>query len=148
MKTTFKVLGLAASMIVAGCYHYVPAVATTSPQGTPLRAYLDTLSSFELAQITVNNIDQVEGEMVRADARELILSATWLQAITGNGYPGNGWTVTIPEANVTALEQRRLSWWRTAIVVGGIAVGTYFGFDALGLTSSGGNEGGGTPAPQ
>ena len=132
---------------LAGCYHYVPTAATTLPQGTPLRAHLEELSAFELAQITVNNIDRVEGEVIRVDERELILSATWLQAITGNGYPGNGWTVTIPESNVVEVEERRLSWWRTGLVVAGAVAGTWLGFDALGLgpTAGGGGSGGTTP---
>jgi hypothetical protein len=149
MHTMNKRLALVLGVFgaTAGCYHYVPVEARSSPQGTPVRAQLDTLSAFELAQFTVNNIDQVEGEIVRVEAGDLILSATWLEAITGNGYPGNGWTVRIPEANVTAFEQRRLSWWRSALVIGGVAVGTWLGFDALGLTESGGDGGGGTGDP-
>jgi hypothetical protein len=150
MKTTttpFALL-LAALWSLAGCYHYVPAVAATAPQGTPLRAHLNTLSNFELAQITVNNIDRVEGEMVRADAGELILSATWLQAITGNGYPGDGWTVRIPQSAVTAVEERRLSWWRTGIVIAGGVVATWLGFEALGLGPTFGGGQGGTGTTQ
>ena len=147
MKTTHWTLGLVVLGALAGCYHYVPTDATTSRPGTPVRAQLDTMSAFELAQITVNNIDEVEGEMVRVDAADLILSATWLEAVTGNGYPGSGWTVRIPQSNVTAFERRQLSWWRTAIVVGGVAVGTWLGFESLGLGESSGDGGGGTPDP-
>jgi hypothetical protein len=133
--------------VASGCYHYVPLNPSTAPQGTPVRARLNTMSEFELAQFTVNNIDQVEGEMVRLDTGALVLSATWLQAVTGNGYAGNGWTVRIPEANLAGFEQKRLSWWRTGVVVGGIAVGTWLGFEALGLSPSSGTGGGGTPPP-
>ncbi len=126
-----------------GCYHYVPVQVITHPQGTPVRARLNTLSSFELAGITVNNINLVDGEMVRVDAGDLVLSATWLEAITANGFVGNGWTVRIPEANVTSFELKRLSWWRTGAVVGGFAIATLLGFDALGVGPSGGDGGGG-----
>jgi hypothetical protein len=131
---------------MAGCYHYVPAL-TTARQGTPLRARLNSMAAFELAQVTVNNIDQVEGEMVQVDGGDLVLSATWLEAVTGNGYAGNGWTVRIPEANVAGLEQKRLSWWRTGLVIAGIAVGTALGFESLGVTNFGGGSSG-TGAPQ
>jgi hypothetical protein len=127
--------------IVGGCYHYVPVETVAHPQGTPMRANLGSMAAFELAQITVNNIDRVEGELVRVDAGDLILSATWLQAVTGNGYPGNGWTVRIPEANITGVEQKRFSWWRTGVVVGGFAIATWLGFEALGVGPFG--EGGG-----
>jgi hypothetical protein len=113
------------------------------PQGTPLRARLATMSSFELAAITVNNIDQVEGEMVRFDGSDVVLSATWLRAVTGNGYIGNGWTVRIPQANVTSVEQKRFSWWRSGIVIGALVAGTTLGFEALGVNIYGGVVGGG-----
>jgi hypothetical protein len=105
------------------------------------------MSDFELAQITVNNIDQVEGEMVRLDSGALVLSATWLQAVTGNGYAGNGWTVRIPESNLAGFEEKRLSWWRTGAIIAGVAVGTWLGFDALGISPGSGGGGGGTPSP-
>jgi hypothetical protein len=147
MKRMLSILVLAALPAATGCYHYVPLAPTSAPQGTPVRARLATMSEFELAQFTVNNIDQVEGEMVRLDTDSLVLSATWLQAVTGNGYAGNGWTIRIPEANLAGFEQKRLSWWRTGVVVGGIAVGTWLGFEALGLSPSSGSGGGGTPPP-
>ena len=141
------ILVLVAVAIASGCYHFVPLAPTEAPQGTPVRARLNTMSDFELAQITVNNIDQVEGEMVQLASDSLVLSATWLQAVTGNGYAGNGWTVRIPESNLEGFEQKKLSWWRTGLVVGGLAVGTWLGFDALGLSPSSGSGGGGTPSP-
>lgn len=138
---------LAFALVSAGCYHYVPAAATMEPQGAPLRARLNTMAAFELAAITVNNIDVVEGEMVRLDAGDLVLSATWLQAVTGNGFAGNGWTVRIPESNVISVERRKLSWWRSGIVIGALGALTYWGFDSLGFGSggSGGGGGGGQP---
>ena len=129
-----------------GCYHYVPVQVMTHPQGTPVRARLGTMAAFELSAITVNNIGTVDGEMVRLDGDELVLSATWLQAVTGNGFAGNGWTVRIPETNVTSFELKRLSWWRTGVIIGGVGLATFLGFDALGFTSFGSGPGhGGGP---
>ena len=128
----------------AGCYHYVPVAPAGITQGTPVRARLTAMSDFELAQITVNNIDRVDGEMIRVDPDAMFLSATWLQAVTGNGYAGNGWTVRIPDANVAGFEQKRLSWWRTGAFIAGVVGATWFGFDALGLGPSFGRGGGGT----
>jgi hypothetical protein len=136
---------VAAGILVASaCYTYVPVAPTATPQGTPVRARLSQMSQFELAQITVNNIDQVDGEVVRVDGSDLVLSATWLQAITGNGYAGNGWTVRIPEGNVAGFEEKRFSWWRSGVVVAGILTGTWLGFEALGVGPAGGSGSGGT----
>ena len=136
------ILMLAVLPVTSGCFHYVPVARAALPQGTPVRARLNTMAAFELAQITVNNIDQVEGEVVRVDDAGLILSATWLQAVTGNGYAGNGWTVEIPGSNVAGFEEKRFSWWRTGVIVGGLLVGTALGFESLGVTNFGGGGGG------
>jgi hypothetical protein len=143
MKRIRRILVLVTVVTSSACFHYVPAVPAASPQGTPVRARLSRMAEFELAQFTVNNIDQVEGEVVRLDGSEIVLSATWLQAVTGNGYAGNGWTVRIPETNVAGFERKQFSWWRSAIVVTGIFVGTWLGFDALGIGPTGGGGGGG-----
>jgi hypothetical protein len=144
MKRILRIIALLGLFAASACFHYVPAAPATSPQGTPVRARLNRMSEFELAQFTVNNIDQVEGEVVRLDGSDLVLSATWLQAITGNGYAGNGWTVRIPEANVAGFEEKKISLWRTGIVVTGILVGSWLGFEALGLGPA---FGGGSSGP-
>jgi len=147
MKPIRVLLASALLASATGCYHYVPAPTLAQRQGTPLRANLERLSSFELAQITVNNVNRVDGEMVRVDAGDLILSATWLQAATGNGFPGNGWTVRIPERNIVGVELKRFSWWRTGVLVGGFVAGTWLGFEALGVGPFG-EGGGGTGGSQ
>lgn len=143
MKKLPLMLLVPAVALLSACYHYVPAEGLGFPQGTQVRARLGTLASFELAQLTVNNVDRVDGEWVRAEDGELVLSATWLEAPTGIGFPGNGWTVRIPVRDVARLEVRRLSWWRTGAVLGGLAVGTWLGFEALGFGTSGSGGGGG-----
>ncbi len=143
MSRLIRISALVGLFAASACFHYVPAAPATSPQGTPVRARLARMSEFELAQFTVNNIDQVEGEVVRVDGSDIVLSATWLQAITGNGYAGNGWTVRIPEADVVGFEQKKISVWRSAIVVTGVLVGSWLGFEALGLGPAfGGGSGG------
>jgi hypothetical protein len=148
MKRIRSTAALVAAWLLTGCYHYVPTTTLAHPQGTPVRTHLNTLSAFELAQVTVNNVDQVEGEVVRLDAGDLVLSATWLQAVTGNGYAGNGWTVRIPESTVTSVELKRFSWWRTGVVVAGLVAGTWLGFEAVGVSPFGGGGGGGTGTTQ
>jgi hypothetical protein len=146
MNRIVRIVVVASLVGSTACYTYVPGTPAAAPQGTPVRARLTRISEFELAQITVNNIDQVEGEMVRVDGSDLVLSATWLQAITGNGYAGNGWTVRIPESNMAGFEERKISWWRSGAVFAGLLAGTWLGFEALGIGPAGGG-GGGSPTP-
>ncbi len=126
-----------------GCFSYVADSELTPTRGTPIRVYLERPASFELTRVTVNNVTIVSGELVRRDAGDVVLSATWLDTDLGGGFDGEGWTLQIPETNVSALEVKQFSWWRTGIAVLGVAAATFFGFDSLGSGSSGGSGGGG-----
>jgi hypothetical protein len=138
-----------AAWFLTACYHYVPTATLAHPQGTPVRAHLGTLSAFEVAQFTVNNVNRVDGEVIRLDpGRGLFLSATWLETAMGGGFAGSGWTVEIPEADVTRLELKRFSWWRTSVVVAGLVAGTWLGFEAVGVGPFGSGSGGGGTVPQ
>ena len=116
-------------------------------RGSPIRLHLERPTSFQLTQFAVNNITGVDGEMVSREAGEVILSATWLDSVTDVGFDGEGWTLRIPESNVTALELKRVSWWRTgAAVLGGVLV-TILGFDIAGTGTEGSGGGGGDVNP-
>ena len=85
--------------------------------------------------------------MVRREAGDVILSATWLDAISGVGFDGEGWTLRVPETNITGLELKRVSWLRTGVALFGGALVTIFGFDLLGTGSEGSGGGGGDVNP-
>ena len=72
--------------------------------------HLERPTSFQLTQFTVYNITRLDGEMVSREAGEVILSATWMDSVTDVGFDGEGWTLRIPESNVTALDLKRVSW--------------------------------------
>ena len=145
-RVTLLLLG---AIQLSACFHYVPTSGLSQPQGTPVRARLSTPSAFELSEFTVNEVQQVDGEMIGVDATNLLLSATWLDAVSGRGFEGGGWTVRIPQANVSVLERKAFSWVRTGILLGGLAVGTSLGFGAFGVWSGGdlppGSGSGGAP---
>ncbi len=145
MKIAPFSLSLVALLFVTeGCFQYIPGSDVAPVRGTPIRLHLERPASFELTQVTVNNITGVEGELVAREGGNVILSATWLTsgASPGTGFDGEGWTLRIPETNVTSFELKRLSWWRTGAVLLGGGIATFFGFDALGT----GDEGsGGVP---
>jgi hypothetical protein len=125
------------------CHHYVPADATALSQGAPIRVHLSPPASFELPAITVHNIGSLDAELVRTENGEIVVSALWLDAVTGQGYSGQNWTLSVPRAGVSVVEVRRVSRWRTAAVFVGGFLATYLGFDALRGGESGGRAGGG-----
>lgn len=116
-------------------------------RGNPIRLHLERPSSFELTQFTVNDVIRVDGEMVRREAGDVILSATWLDASTGVGFDGEGSTLRVPETNIAGLELKRVSWLQTGVVMLGGALVTILGFDVLGTGSEGSGGGGGDVNP-
>ena len=148
MKITQVPLSLLALLFATeGCFQYVPKSDVAPARGSPIRLHLERPSSFELTQFTVNNVIRVDGEMVRREAGDVILSATWLDAISGVGFDGEGWTLRVPETNITGLELKRVSWLRTGVALFGGALVTIFGFDLLGTGSEGSGGGGGDVNP-
>jgi len=132
-------------IILSGCFHYVPAPLPEAPQGTPVRVILERPGPFELSGFTVHDVQRIEGEFVTRDERGLFLSATWLEAVSGQGFAGGGWTVRIEEEAMRSMEIRRVSWLKSGIVAAGIAIGSYLGFDAIrGSSGRDGQSGGGT----
>ena len=136
---------LASLIVLAGCYRYVP-LETGAPalaRGDPIRAHLDG-ASIDLEEITVRNIRSMDAELVELSGSELVVSALWLDSATpGIGYPGEGWTVELPRTSVLSIERRVFDVLRTAVVVGGAVLATYFGWDSLAGSSSGGDLGDG-----
>ena len=148
MKVTRLALPLSALLFAtAGCFQYVPESNVVPTRGSPIRLHLERPSSFELTQFTVNNVIRVDGEMVRREAGDVILSATWLDAISGVGFDGEGSTLRVPETKIAGLELKRVSWLRTGVVVLGGALVTILGFDVLGTGSEGSGGGGGDVNP-
>ena len=132
-------------IVLAGCYKYVP-LDTGAPalaRGDPIRAHLDG-ASVDLREVTVRNIQRMDAEIVELSGAELVVSALWLDSATqGIGYPGEGWTVELPRNSVLSIERKVFDVWRTAVVVGGAVLATYFGWDSLAGSSSGSDIGDG-----
>ncbi len=130
----------ACALAVAGCYHYVPADPAEPRAGTPVRVQLEPPGSFELPGLTAHDVLQIEGEMITSDPEGLFLSATWLDAAGGRGFPGSGWTVRVDERSVRSFEAREISWLRTGLALVGLAVGTWTGFEAIEGSGGGGGR--------
>jgi hypothetical protein len=133
--------------LISGCFKYVPLTEGYEQieKGNRLRTEFIEAESFQLSDITVHNIIALDGEYVRQDNSDLILSAFWLDSsLREVGFPGDGWSVRIPISNISRLEVKELDWWRTTAVVLGVFLGTYLGWEATNSSpGSGDNPGDG-----
>jgi len=147
-RFTGAVALLAAGTLLAGCYHYVPCGNAQVPRATPVRVHLAPPRSFELPSVTVHNVSTINAEMVREENVDLVLSAKWLDTMTGGGFDGENWTLRVPRSAIGNMEIRRLSVWRTAGVLAGGILATYLGFHGVGGSDAGGGTSGGGTNPR
>ncbi|HEX2091270.1 MAG TPA: hypothetical protein VHG28_02665 [Longimicrobiaceae bacterium] len=145
MRPTALVLLLC--FLLNGCFSYVPAQSTPG-RAARVRVMLAAPTDFRLLDYTANEVVLAEGEMVRADEREVVLSVLQLQARSGYEFAGRGETLSIPRSNIASLQTKRVSLLRSALVAGAVVlIVTLTERLIAGASDSGGGGGGGTPIP-
>ncbi len=134
-----------------GCFSYVrldPA-APEPRRGTEVVASLGAGAGreFSVGQITVHGITKVAGAVAYADADSLVIAARRLWSSDGDDYAGSEGLFTIPRGELSGLEERRVSAWKTGVAAAatvGILAAAVAGIHQLLGSSSGG---GGKPPP-
>ena len=141
-------VALIAAVGCAGCHAYRPVEPSALTRGSRVRVETGSPVVVRLREVTIDRARTVEAETVGLENGNLVLSALWVEREGGIGTPGEGWTVTVPVDAVSAISERRFSWWRTALATGIVVVGTAAGWRAFGVGSSGGvDPGDGTGEP-
>lgn len=135
-------------LLLTGCYTYAPVPGMTLGRGTAVRARLAAPSDFRLTELTANGVVTIDGEVVRQDTGELVVSALWLRSQTGYEFPAAGETVTIPAERLAGIEQKRFSVARSAMVAGAGVLASVLFVAAFGTDGFGGGGGGDGTDPQ
>ena len=107
--------------LLSGCYGYLPTKGRPLQQSLGVQVFLNTPQDVRLSQVTANNVSMVQGEVVQADAQEVVVSATLLTTSSGYEQLGENATVHIPRSNVKQLNERHLSYVRT-LGIGAVVV--------------------------
>lgn len=131
-------------LLLNGCFSYVPTESTPG-RASRVRVALLAPADFRLLEYTANEVVVADGELVRADDREVVLSATRLQARSGYEFVGHGETITIPRGNVGSLQRKRIAPLQSALLAGAVAAVVVLStqlFDAVR-----GGDGGGEKPP-
>lgn len=133
------------SVPLSGCFTYVP-VTNAPSKAARVRVQLSAPLDFKLLDLTANDVIMAEGEMVRSDEREVILSAMELRARSGYPFAARGESITIPRERIAAVQQQKVSVTRT-LLLGGVmaAVASLAGRLATSNGGSGGDGGGSPP---
>lgn len=132
----------------SGCYQYFRAADGASPNpGREVRLHLSPSRSFDLGSVTVNEIQEVEGAVYRADPDTVVLWAMSLQSRYGSKHNADGRVYFFPRSQISRLDERRLMPAKTVLAVvgtGAALVGIYE-LVRRGISSSTGSPVGGPP---
>lgn len=146
-RTRRRVLAsvLLATVPTSGCYRYVPAAGAPPAPGRTVRVSLTPAAQGSLAPMIGTGVVALEGDVVGATPDGLTLRVARL--LTGARVPvaWTGGPVAVPTGAVATLERRELSRGRTALLVGGVALGALLLGAAVGSAASDG--GGPNPGP-
>jgi hypothetical protein len=110
-----------------------------------VRVSVERPVSVRLREITIDQAVEVDGETVGVRDGQLVLSALWVVREGGIESPAEGWTVNVPVDAVSAVAERRVSWWRSAVFGAAIVGGAALGWRTFGVGASGGEGGGHQP---
>jgi len=140
-----RVLAAVLCITMPACYSYVPVASRTPTQGAMLGMSLSEPVDVRLAGLTANDVVQLRGELIRMDASEVAVSATWLRSRNTFEFPGAGETVTVPRSSIIEITEKRFSFAKTGLFTAailGVALLIQGAFHPLG---GGGSNGGGGP---
>ncbi len=119
MKPGACVRPLVVSVLLAGCFSYLPLGTATPVRGRDVIARLSTPLAIPLQDVTVRQVTVTVGRVAYADADSLVLVVERFTSDAGTDYPGLGTSVTIRRTQIGSLEERRVAKGRTILVLGG-----------------------------
>jgi len=135
--------------VLAGCYTYTPIAALQPAPGTNLSLVLSDEGRMQSVRQVGPYAMRIEGELVQANADDLVLAVSDVVDIRGTRSKWTGETVSLPRTYVMTTYQKQFSRSRTALLataVGAGIVAIIASRNLLGFGGSG-NTGGIPPDP-
>jgi hypothetical protein len=134
--------GCISAFLCLGCYVYRPVGALTLAPGAEIRAQLTPPGTFRLGELTVSEVEGVEGQVSKANGDSLLIWGTWLRTRIGSRYHANHGLLALDRQQVGALQVRRFSASRT-VLAGVAGAGILYALFRLADAALGGDGAGG-----
>jgi hypothetical protein len=146
------VLGPVAAVLLpaylSACFHYVPGRTDPLPgPRTEVQVHLTSPINVPLGEVTLNEVNRVEGIVAASEGDSLSLYAKWLYPQVGSKYDALGATFQFSRSNIARLDEYRFSGKLTlgaALIAGAVVVGF---LEAIRLAVAGDNRTPGDPPP-
>lgn len=135
-----------AVVLLCACYVTTPVPSAPAPEpGTKLHVELTDAGSASLAQYLGPNVNYVDGRLLGQSDTAMSLSVSGLTLRSGAEQYWKGENVSLPHSAIATIQEKKVSWWRSTLLAGGIIAG----LTSIGLIagSSSGSQGRVTPPP-
>jgi len=140
--------GLVAAVSMTGCYAFIPTTNTTLAETTPVTVSLTQGGTAALQQVIGQNVNEVEGTVLRSAADSLVIAVEHTYTTTRQKFSSSGTTVNLPRPYIREVKVRTFSKKRTVLFLAGSITGAAVlatSVNAGGGFSSGDGSGGGQP---
>ncbi|MCC7051687.1 MAG: hypothetical protein IT355_00380 [Gemmatimonadaceae bacterium] len=135
-------------LATTACYAFVPTTNTALPEATPVTVRLTAAGSVALQSALGQNVNEVEGAVLRSSPDSLVVSVAKMYTTTRQQFESSGTTTSIPRGMIEEVQVRTFSRKRTVLTaLGALALGIG---GAASVAAGGGNApppGGGTTPP-
>ncbi|HWP39168.1 MAG TPA: hypothetical protein VNL18_16590 [Gemmatimonadales bacterium] len=130
---------VAASLLVTGCFQYVPASYPPPPKPrSEVRLEFASPRDIPMGEFTLNEVTVLEGIVAEATEDTLGLWARWIRSKLGQKYDAQGATFYVPRSDVGRLDSYRFSGKRTFWLTAGLVAATTAAILAVRKTVAGG----------
>jgi hypothetical protein len=109
VMVSWRIPAVAATAALAACLTYRPLDRPVPVPGTEVRATLAIPIAVPLGQITVQDVDRIEGLVYQANRDSVVISTSWVYTREGSRYAANGSVLYFTHRDLALLEVRHLS---------------------------------------
>lgn len=124
MRVTGLCTGLAALLVLSGCYRYVPLEASTPPVGETVAFEITDRGRVELGDRLGPSVMEVHGRLVSPGSEEFVITVFRVVQLNGSNSLWSGETVRLNRDYVGRVKTRELAKTRTWLLAAGVTAAT------------------------
>lgn len=138
------------TLLLSGCFRYVPVTLDTAPEGEDVRVLVTRDGSAELREVTEvgAEVPRLTGRFLGFEDRTMLLRVPVGQRQAGFHTVSLDQTIRIPSGEILQIERREFDRGRTALLAGGAVAGSVFIIASIMKAFGGDTSNPGDPGPQ
>lgn len=148
-RATVLFPALLLTLLLPGCFRYVPVTLDTAPEGQDVRVIVTRDGASELREVAdvASEVPTLTGRFMGFEDRNMLLRVPVGQRQAGFHTVSLDQTIRIPSGEVLQIERREFDRGRTALLAGGAVAGSVFIIASIMQAFGGDTSGPGDPGP-